>query len=75
MYIPGTGLRVSQILAVVGCVVALVILVVQAVRKQDPAQLFVNRVAAEQAAQEEPAQEPAPEKKSLRERFQSWLRT
>jgi len=75
LYIPGTDLRVSQILAAVGCVVALVILAVQAVRKQDPARLFVNRVAAERALEEQPEEEPAAEKKSLRERFQTWLRT
>lgn len=75
LYIPGTDLRVSQILAAVGCVVALVILAVQAVRKQDPARLFVNRVAAARALEEQPEEEPAAEKKSLRERFQTWLRT
>ncbi len=75
LYIPGTDLRVSQILAAVGCVVALVILAVQAVRKQDPARLFVNRVAAARALEEQPEEEPAAEKKSLRDRFQTWLRT
>ena len=77
MLIPQSGKlgRVSQILAAVGCVVALVILVVQAMRKHDPDRLFVNRVAARQALEEQPEAEPAAEKKGLWERFQAWLRT
>ena len=79
LYIPGTSLRVSQILAAVGCVVALVILAVQAVRKHDPSGLFVNRVAAGQApeapSEEQPGEVPVEEKKSLKDRFQTWLRT
>ena len=79
LYIPGTSLRVSQILAAVGCVVALVILAVQAVRKHDPSGLFVNRVAAGQAleapSEEQPGKVPVEEKKSLKDRFQTWLRT
>ena len=43
LYIPGTDLRVSQIVAAVGCVTALIILTVQAFRKHDPEKLFVNR--------------------------------
>ena len=79
LYIPGTSLRVSQILAAVGCVVALVILAVQAVRKHDPSGLFVNRVAVGQApeepSEEQPGEVPVEEKKSLKDRFQTWLRT
>ena len=79
LYIPGTSLRVSQILAAVGCVVALVILAVQAVRKHDPSGLFVNRVAAGQApeapSEEQPGKCRLRRKKSLKDRFQTWLRT
>ena len=61
------------------CVVALVILAVQAVRKHDPSGLFVNRVAVGQApeepSEEQPGEVPVEEKKSLKDRFQTWLRT
>ena len=42
--------RVSQLLAAISCVIALSILVWQAFRPQDPAKLYVNRVAAMEAA-------------------------
>ena len=77
LYIPGTDLRVSQIVAAVGCVTALIILTVQAFRKHDPEKLFVNRVAAAGACREaEPEQkEQTPVRQSLWQRFCTWLRT
>lgn len=50
--------RVSQLLAAVSCVAAVVVLLIQAFRVQDRANLYVNRVAAKVAqAQEEAAGE------------------
>jgi len=53
LYIGSTDIRVSQLLAAVSCVAALVVLVVMAFRKHDPQKLFVNQVAAAAAASEE----------------------
>ena len=56
--------RVSQVLAAVTCVAALVVLTVMAFRNHDPQNLFVNRVKAREAAEEaeeaetEEAEEP-----------------
>ena len=47
--------RVSQVLAAVTCVIAVAVLVWQAFRKHDRAKLFVNRVAAMEAAAAEEA--------------------
>ena len=44
--------RVSQVLAAVTCGLALIVLVVMAFRPHDPADLFVNKVAAKKAAEE-----------------------
>ncbi len=52
--------RVSQLLAAVSCVVAVVILLWQSFRPHDKADLFVNRVAAPKVA-EEVAQEEDPQ--------------
>lgn len=54
LYIPGTSIRVSQLLAAVSCVLALAVLLWQHFRPHDPAHLFVNRAAAG-AAEPEPA--------------------
>lgn len=43
LYIGNTGLRVSQLLSLVLCVGALIILIVQSRRKHDPRDLYVNR--------------------------------
>ena len=70
--------RVSQLLAAVSCIAAVVVLLIQAFRVQDRANLYVNRVAAKAAqAQEEavgeevtgevPAEEPAEEPKETEE--------
>ena len=45
--------RVSQVLAAGSCLIAVVLLIVLAFRPHDPANLFVNKVAAKKAAEEE----------------------
>ena len=57
----GEVLRVSQLIAVVSCLVGVAVLVIKAFKKQDRANLFVNRVAAMAAAAETEAlsEEPA----------------
>ena len=70
--------RVSQLLAAVSCIAAVVVLLIQAFRVHDRANLYVNRVAAkaaqaqEEAAGEEvtgevPAEEPAEETEKTEE--------
>ena len=49
--------RVSQLLAAASCVAAVAVLVWQLFRQHDPANLFVNRVAAAEAAAEAQAEE------------------
>ena len=51
--------RVSQVLAAASCLIAVVLLTVLAFRPHDPANLFVNKVAAKKAAEE--AEESAEE--------------
>lgn len=54
--------RVSQLLAAVTCFIAVVILLILAFRQHKPENLYVNRVAAmEAAAAEEPTEEPTEE--------------
>ena len=48
LYLTGTNIRVSQLLAAVSCGVAVLILVYQAMRPHEENDLFVNRVAAMQ---------------------------
>ena len=48
--------RVSQLLAAVSCIAAVTVLLVQAFRVHDRANLFVNRVAAKAAAEAEAAE-------------------
>ena len=48
--------RASQVLAAVTCVAAVVVLILMCAKKHDPAKLFVNRVAAQEAVAEEPAE-------------------
>ena len=43
--------RVSQVLAAVTCLAAVIVLVVQAFRPHRPEDLFVNKVAARKAAE------------------------
>ena len=45
LYIPGTPIRVSQLLAAVSCFLAVVVLVIMSFKKHDPSKLFVNHVA------------------------------
>ena len=49
--------RVSQVLAAATCVTAVVVLIVLALRKPDPANLYVNRVAAATEAEEAEAED------------------
>ena len=53
--------RVSQVLAAVSCLAAVVVLLVNAFRPHDPANLFVNKVAAKLAAEEAEETEAAEE--------------
>ena len=73
--------RVSQVLAAVTCLIAVAVLLIMAMRKHDPAKLFVNRVAAaaaenanaveapmeEAAVEETPAEEAPVEEASAEE--------
>ena len=45
LYIPGTPIRVSQLLAAVSCALAVIVLVIMSFKKHDPKKLFVNHVA------------------------------
>ena len=47
LYIPGTAIRVSQLLAAASCAIALITLVYLSMKPHDPAKMFVNRVRAE----------------------------
>ena len=49
--------RVSQLLAAVSCIGALAVLIWQYFRPHDPADLFVNKIAARDAAESNPAEE------------------
>ena len=49
--------RVSQVLAAISCLVAVVVMIVIALRKPDPANLCVNRMAAAAEAEEAEAEE------------------
>lgn len=76
LYIPGTDIRVSQLLAVVCCVTALVALVVLHFRPHDPQKLFVNQLAAREAEAQD-GEESSPQEEpnvSLLTRFDRWLR-
>ena len=50
LYFFSTGLRVSQILALISFVLALAVMIVQLRRKNDPKELWVNQVKARKAA-------------------------
>ena len=50
LYLFGTGIRVSQLLAALSCVAAIAVLVyVRVVRKPQPEKLYVNRIAQDEA--------------------------
>lgn len=53
LYIPGTAIRVSQILAAASCAIAVILLVYNAMKPHDPEKLFVNRVKASEATEQE----------------------
>ena len=46
LYVPGTAIRVSQLLAAASCGAAVILLVYNAMKPHDPDRMFVNRVAA-----------------------------
>jgi hypothetical protein len=54
--------RVSQWLAAVSCVAAVCVLLYQNLKYQDPARLYVNQVAAAEAAKAEDTEEKTEEK-------------
>ena len=47
LYIPGTAIRVSQLLAAGSCAIALITLVYLSMKPHDPEKMFVNRARAE----------------------------
>ena len=52
LYLFNTGIRVSQLLAAVSCVIATVLLICRLSRKPDPAHLYVNRKIESDEGQE-----------------------
>ena len=46
LYVPGTAIRVSQLLAAASCGVAVILLVYNAMKPHDPNRMFVSRVQA-----------------------------
>ena len=63
----GETLRVSQLVAALSCAVAVAVLIIMAFRKHDRANLFVNRVAAMEAAAAEEAEEEFEEEEEAEE--------
>lgn len=61
LYLFSTGIRVSQLLAVVSCVTALAYLIWRYSKKPDPKLLYVHRKAALQAEKEAAMEESLPE--------------
>ena len=61
LYIGNTDLRVSQLLAAFSCVAAVAVLLIMSFREHSQEKLFVNRVAAMQAEEEEEDMEEAEE--------------
>ena len=53
LYISGTAIRVSQILAAASCAIAVILLVYNAMKPHDPEKLFVNRVKARKDTEQE----------------------
>lgn len=53
LYIPGTAVRVSQLLAAVSCAIAVILLVYNAMKPHDPEKLFANRGKARKNTQQE----------------------
>ena len=77
LYIPHTGIRVSQLLSIALCAAALIALLVLALRKPRQQTLPVCSADTAQADGDEASESPAAqeEKSSLRERFSNWLHT
>lgn len=70
LYIPGTALRVSQLLAAVCCVAGLVLLLVFARKSHDPENMMYRRLAAKEEAQGAPAPQP-----TFAQKFSKWIRS
>ena len=51
LYIPGTSIRVSQLLAAVTCAVAVLVLAYKAMKPQNPDNLYVNRKKIQEGGQ------------------------
>lgn len=62
LYFFSTGLRVSQVLAILSCVVAAVVLIIQLSQPHDPKELYGRQVAARKAAASVSSAIPAAEK-------------
>lgn len=85
LYIPRTGIRVSQLLSVLLCAAALIALLVLSLRKPRQHTLYAMHTdvpeadggdaAAEPAGAESPCDPAQAEKSSLWERFSNWLHT
>ena len=83
LYIPHTGIRVSQLLSVVLCAAALIALLVLSLRKPRQRTLYALSADIHEAdggdAAAEPAEEESPaaqeEKSGLWKRFSNWLHT
>lgn len=61
------SLRISQVLAAVSCLAAVIVLLVQWVKPHDPAKLLVNQVAAEAPVEETATEETPAEEASAEE--------
>ena len=61
------SLRISQVLAAVSCLAAVIVLLVQWFKPHDPAKLLVNQVAAAAPAEEAPTEETPAEEASAEE--------
>ena len=61
LYIGNTGLRVSQLLAALSCVVSVAILLYMSFKTHDPQRLYVNRVVLDDDTDEEEETEEAAE--------------
>ena len=57
LYIGNTGLRVSQLLAALSCVVAVAVLLAMSFKKHNPENLYVNRVSLLEEDEEEEEEE------------------
>lgn len=73
LYIPGTALRVSQLLAAACCVVGLILLAVFAGKPHDPEKMSGYLLKQKEAAEEQPVS--SAEKETFAQKFNKWLRS